>query len=915
VFSYLGSLTGVSRIQNTPAVFSLTVKCKLEAETIIVPRSRYGTKKLRVTLKNIMMDDFREEVGYISPTDWRDQMTSGNIDIPEISRAILESPFEVDIVNGEVHKVIMSSIETKETTMFKKVLLSALIIKLPPDTVNRLHGISMPDSWTVPEHGVDGLCENSYIVSEIAQESLPEDDIKLMKLELCEDKKIFEVIRTRDVTKCQGRNLFMSQGRYEECHAGGCSGPQSQIVTKYLGCGVSKDSIDLHGIVDFAEHPETEEGETNIQTTLQFFTLDKVENIADVLPLIKDPQSTENVVYEHPKNTTQLQRDSPITTLFNFQESIQTEHSFDTILAIFKKYLMVNMDPSQRPVVEEFSRKLKRVNAKLREQIARLIIMAMNHSGCINGDVWQFKHDFGLGHACGIPDLVNQIDPEYLLSTVIQLLSIDTYEGKICEGQNYTVSSEPTCDQYQFVQKENLPLMNREIARDIIHAPQISNWRTDGAFINHFLNGMNPMMIKKVNSLEELHIMLQTLHTWTGHREETMANLIEQERLFMADYSILDITPPIHHNKALYSPQVLMRLKSGKLHMVAILLTSQKSGVTTELITPISSPNRWLFAKMHVALADIQAHQFVHHLPLHFMMETVAMANHNWLKDHAVGKLLEPHFKGTILINFIARNTLLSHSGQVQKLFPIELGGGLKLTVIRFNFTNLDFPKQMLERGFPRDKTDGVSGFYYRDDSYALWDILLQFVNSVVNHIYTSDLAVIRDTQLQRWAKGIADTHEGNFPDFPDKIWNKDHLVKILTSLIFSASVQHQALGAPQYLGSFMPSRPISLNEWMPEEEVVPESILVKSLPSLEKAKQTFHTANLLSKQSLCTIVMGTGSFLEEYLGSQDTEYKFIRNQLVRDLEALSDDIRSRAPNPYSYQFLDPRKVACSIDI
>merc|ERR1719228_2250020 len=154
----------------------------------------------------------------------------------------------------------------------------------------------MPDTWIVMEHGIDGMCENNYRISEIPKENLPENDAKLMHLDLCHGKKIFQVLRTRDVTKCEGRNLFMSERKYEECLNGECMGPHSQIVTRYLGCGYSKDTLDLHAIEDVGEHPEKEYKKTSIKVTVQVFSLDRVENIDDVLPFIQDPQSSENIV-------------------------------------------------------------------------------------------------------------------------------------------------------------------------------------------------------------------------------------------------------------------------------------------------------------------------------------------------------------------------------------------------------------------------------------------------------------------------------------------------------------------------------------------------------------------------------------------------------------------------------------------
>ena len=48
-------------------------------------------------------------------------------------------------------------------------------------------------------------------------------------------------------------------------------------------------------------------------------------------------------------------------------------------------------------------------------------------------------------------------------------------------------------------------------------------------------------------------------------------------------------------------------------------------------MTKLSPPNKFLYAKMHVAMADTQSHEFVHHLTIHMMMESVSIARNNYL--------------------------------------------------------------------------------------------------------------------------------------------------------------------------------------------------------------------------------------------------------------------------------------------
>ena len=63
-------------------------------------------------------------------------------------------------------------------------------------------------------------------------------------------------------------------------------------------------------------------------------------------------------------------------------------------------------------------------------------------------------------------------------------------------------------------------------------------------------------------------------------------------------------------------------------------------------MTKFSPPNQFLFAKMHVALADAQSHEFVHHFVVHLMMESVAIARNNYLSKtrSSIGIIIKEYF-------------------------------------------------------------------------------------------------------------------------------------------------------------------------------------------------------------------------------------------------------------------------------
>jgi len=48
----------------------------------------------------------------------------------------------------------------------------------------------------------------------------------------------------------------------------------------------------------------------------------------------------------------------------------------------------------------------------------------------------------------------------------------------------------------------------------------------------------------------------------------------------------------------------------------------------------------------------------------------------------------------------------------------------------------------------------------------------------------------------------------------------REKLIHTLTSIIFTGSVQHQALNAPQFTYAYQPHRPVKLKRWMPDDNV-----------------------------------------------------------------------------------------------
>ena len=55
-----------------------------------------------------------------------------------------------------------------------------------------------------------------------------------------------------------------------------------------------------------------------------------------------------------------------------------------------------------------------------------------------------------------------------------------------------------------------------------------------------------------------------------------------------------------------------------------------------------------------------------------------------------------------------------------------------------------------------------LPGYHHRDDCLKLWDVIIEFVEGMVNTFYEDDSAVTDDWELQDWVK---DVFENGFGD------------------------------------------------------------------------------------------------------------------------------------------------------
>ncbi|XP_035663564.1 uncharacterized protein LOC118407226 [Branchiostoma floridae] len=446
----------------------------------------------------------------------------------------------------------------------------------------------------------------------------------------------------------------------------------------------------------------------------------------------------------------------------------------------------------------------------------------------------------------------------------------------------------------------------------------IEEWQKDEEFCRQYLQGIDPMLVTLCKDQSRIPAEMLGLK---GQGKTTL-QLMEENRLFIVDYAPM-LGVPATPGKFFYAPIVLMYKEEldcckSRLNMLGIQLTRDKG--KNEVYSPESAkthPNKYMFAKMHVQSADNNVHQFLYHLGYtHLGMEPLVVAMHTHLPpDHPIHRLLLPHFKDTIGINYLARHSLVSRIFPItDPMFATSTVGGLVMFLNewrKYNFMDMAFPEELKRRGFDEAGTDGLEGYFYRDDGFKLWNVYKTYVTGMVNHAYADDQAVQADKALQEFCKMTEGP--GQLRGFPREISTKKLLIDCLTNIIFNVSAQHSAINFPQYdYYSFIPNRPAQLSSPMPDgPNDMLESAVLEALPPPQFTTLQVLLSYMLSMPSQ-TAITGVEAMKEVYPEVHEKFHTQLQN-LSKEIKGRNEGLK--AEGKFAYTYLDPENVAMSIDI
>uniref|UniRef100_A0A4W5QTA3 Lipoxygenase domain-containing protein n=1 Tax=Hucho hucho TaxID=62062 RepID=A0A4W5QTA3_9TELE len=434
-----------------------------------------------------------------------------------------------------------------------------------------------------------------------------------------------------------------------------------------------------------------------------------------------------------------------------------------------------------------------------------------------------------------------------------------------------------------------------------VYAYVEKNWKEDTFFGYQLLNGLNPMMIHRCSKLPENFPVTEDMVKASLFGKNLEAE-IQKGNIFLVDYKRLHgVTANVIHGKQhfLAAPLCLLYMTpEDKLIPIAIQL-KQEPGDDNPIFLPTDSEYDWLLAKIFVRNADFVEHELNFHLlRTHLLAEVFAVSTlRNLPMVHPLYKLLISHFRYTLQINTLARQTLISENGVITK--NASVGGPgmmefLKKAVASLTYSSLCIPEDIIARGL-----ESIPNFFYKEDGLKLWDI------KVIGHYYTCDSDVQKDSELQNWIKDIFFNGFLSFSSVTE-------LVKFLTMLIFTVSVQHAAVSNGQFdFGGWMPNFPISLQQPLPTTKgQCTESTMLKTFPDINTTVNGMAVLYLLSTQSSDYVALGNG-YQDHF--SEKTPLELIhKNQ--DELKIYNFEIQGRNVSlPLSYTYLNPNNVENSV--
>ncbi|XP_033702874.1 polyunsaturated fatty acid lipoxygenase ALOX15B isoform X3 [Tursiops truncatus] len=397
------------------------------------------------------------------------------------------------------------------------------------------------------------------------------------------------------------------------------------------------------------------------------------------------------------------------------------------------------------------------------------------------------------------------------------------------------------------------------------------HWQEDAFFAYQFLNGLNPVLIRRCRHLPK-------------------------------NFPVTD---------AMVAPV----LGPGT-SLQAELELSQTPGPDSPIFLPSDDKWDWLLAKTWVRNAEFSIHEALTHLlQVHLVTEVFTLATLRQLPHcHPLFKLLIPHTRYTLHINTLARELLIAPGKVVDRSTGLGIEGFSELIqryMEQLNYSVLCLPEDIRARG-----VEDIPGYYYRDDGMQIWGAVECFVSEMIGIYYLSDESVRDDSELQAWVWEIFS--EGflgrESSGVPSSLGTREALIQYVTMVIFTCSAKHSAVGTGQFdFSAWMPNLPPTMQLPPPTSkgQASPERFIA-TLPPVNATCDVIVALWALSKEPGDRRSLGTypdEHFTEAAPCWSIAAFQSRLAQISRDIQERNQDLEL----PYTY--LDPPIIENSVSI
>ncbi|CAN8302458.1 unnamed protein product [Cochlearia groenlandica] len=444
---------------------------------------------------------------------------------------------------------------------------------------------------------------------------------------------------------------------------------------------------------------------------------------------------------------------------------------------------------------------------------------------------------------------------------------------------------------------------------------KVEAWQTDDEFAREMLAGLNPLVIQLLEDFppqSKLDEQLYGDQNSTITRNDikgrldglTVNEALEMKRLFILDHhdTLMPYLGRINTTGTkTYATRTILFLKDdGTLTPLVIELSlphpnGDKFGAVSEVYTPDEGTSRpsvndsmWQLAKAYVAANDSSYHQLISHwLHTHAAIEPILIATNRQLSVvHPIHKLLKPHFRETMNINALARQSLINASGFFEvtflpSMFSMEMSSFIYKNY--WTFPGQALPADLKNRGMAVEDPEAPHGLRFRIKDYPfavdgieIWYAIEEWVRAYISLYYKTEDDVGNDTELQAWWKEVREVGHGDKKSeswWPD-MQSREELIQSCTIIIWVASALHAAVNFGQYpIAGYFPNRPTLTRMFMPKEGTQD----FEDLTDKDKREKVFLktvTSHFQAFLGMSLIeFLSTHSGDEVYLGQRDSKY------------------------------------------